>query len=50
MLATLEDDEIDDILARTNLVEFTPATVWQPRKIKERLARIRKQGYAHRHN
>lgn len=47
MLATLDDAEIDDILARTNLVQFTPSTVSQPRKIKERLARIRKQGYAH---
>ncbi len=47
LLATLDDAEVDDILARTNLVQFTPATVAQPRKIKERLARIRKQGYAH---
>ncbi|MFJ2991091.1 IclR family transcriptional regulator [Pandoraea sp. NPDC087047] len=47
MLATLDEAEIDDILARTNLVQFTPATVSQPRKIKERLARIRKQGYSH---
>lgn len=47
ILATLGDGEVDDILARTNLVAYTPATVHQPRKIKERIAQIRKQGYAH---
>jgi IclR family transcriptional regulator, pca regulon regulatory protein len=47
ILATLSDGEIDSILSRTNLVAYTPATVVQPRKIKERIAQIRKQGYAH---
>ena len=47
ILATLDDGEIDDILARTNLVAYTAATVYQPRKIKDRIAQIRKQGYAH---
>jgi IclR family pca regulon transcriptional regulator len=47
ILATFGDGEIDDILARTNLVAYTSATVHQPRKIKERIAQIRKQGYAH---
>lgn len=47
ILATLADGEIDDILARTNLVPYTTSTVYQPRKIKERIAQIRKQGYAH---
>jgi DNA-binding IclR family transcriptional regulator len=47
ILATLADGEIDDILARTNLVPFTPSTVYQPRKIKDRIAQIRRQGYAH---
>ncbi|MGF6774096.1 IclR family pca regulon transcriptional regulator [Paraburkholderia sp. GAS199] len=47
ILATLQDGEVDDILSRTNLVPFTSSTVYQPRKIKERLAQIRKQGYAH---
>jgi IclR family transcriptional regulator, pca regulon regulatory protein len=47
ILATLDDGEIDDILARTNLVAYTAATVHQPRKIKDRIAQIRKQGYAH---
>jgi IclR family transcriptional regulator, pca regulon regulatory protein len=47
ILATLADGEIDDILARTNLVPYTASTVYQPRKIRERIAQIRKQGYAH---
>ncbi|RDU99614.1 IclR family transcriptional regulator [Trinickia dinghuensis] len=47
ILATLPDGEIDDILSRTNLVPYTAATVYQPRKIKERIVQIRKQGYAH---
>jgi IclR family transcriptional regulator, pca regulon regulatory protein len=47
ILATLPDGEIDDILSRTNLVPYTASTVYQPRKIKERLVQIRKQGYAH---
>ncbi|WP_250469536.1 IclR family transcriptional regulator [Caballeronia sp. GAFFF2] len=47
ILATLADGEIDDILSRTNLVPYTASTVYQPRKIKERIAQIRKQGYAH---
>ncbi|WP_442793686.1 IclR family transcriptional regulator [Paraburkholderia sp. ZP32-5] len=47
ILATLQDGEVDDILSRSNLVAFTSSTVYQPRKIKERLVQIRKQGYAH---
>ncbi|SMG49563.1 IclR family transcriptional regulator [Paraburkholderia susongensis] len=47
ILATLPDGEIDDILSRTNLVPYTASTVYQPRKIRERIAQIRKQGYAH---
>jgi len=47
LLATFDDGELDDILARTNLVAYTAATVYQPRKIKDRIAQIRKQGYAH---
>nr|WP_241202411.1 MULTISPECIES: IclR family transcriptional regulator C-terminal domain-containing protein [unclassified Caballeronia] len=47
ILATLSDGEVEDILARTNLIAYTPSTVHQPRKIKDRIAQIRKQGYAH---
>ncbi|EUC12983.1 UNVERIFIED_ORG: IclR family transcriptional regulator [Burkholderia sp. CF145] len=47
ILATLPDGEIEDILSRTNLVPYTSSTVYQPRKIRDRIAQIRKQGYAH---
>lgn len=47
ILATLDDGQIDDILARTNLVPYTASTVYQSRKVKERIHQIRKQGYAH---
>jgi DNA-binding IclR family transcriptional regulator len=47
ILATLPDGEIDDLLSRTNLVPYTSSTVYQPRKIKDRIAQIRRQGYAH---
>jgi len=47
ILATFDDGDIDDILSRSNLVPYTASTVYQPRKIKERIAQIRKQGYAH---
>ncbi len=47
MLATLGDGEIDDLLARTNLLAYTPFTIHEPKRIKERIARIRLQGYAH---
>ncbi|WP_244818248.1 IclR family transcriptional regulator [Caballeronia sp. Lep1P3] len=47
ILATLSDGEIDDILSRTNLVAYTASTVCEPRRIRERIARIRKAGYAH---
>lgn len=47
ILATLPDGEIDDILSRTNLVPYTASTVYEPRKIRERIVQIRKQGYAH---
>lgn len=47
ILATLGDGEVEDILSRTNLIAYTPSTVHQPRKIKDRIAQIRKQGYAH---
>ena len=47
MLAHLEEKEVDAILAATDLVKHTPHTVAQPRAIKQRLAEIRKAGYAH---
>ena len=47
MMARLPDDEVDRILAESDLAPHTPHTVFQPRAIKERLAAIRKAGYAH---
>ncbi len=47
ILATLDDGDIDDILSRSNLVQYTASTVHEPHKIKKRIEQIRKQGYAH---
>ncbi|MBU6493955.1 MAG: helix-turn-helix domain-containing protein [Burkholderiales bacterium] len=47
ILSTLPDAQVDDILARTHLVAHTPSTVTSVKKIKERLALIRRAGYAH---
>ncbi|PTQ92985.1 DNA-binding IclR family transcriptional regulator [Paraburkholderia sp. GV068] len=47
ILAPFEDGEIDDILARTKLVAYSAATVYQPRKIKDRIAHVRNEGSAH---
>ena len=47
MLAHLPEEEVDAILAASELVKHTPHTVVQPRAIKQRLAEIRTAGYAH---
>lgn len=47
ILATFADGEIEDILSRSNLMPHTPATVFHPQRIRERIAQIRRQGYAH---
>ncbi|MFT4065883.1 MAG: IclR family transcriptional regulator [Paraburkholderia sp.] len=47
ILATFSDGEVQDILSRSNLIAYTSSTVFQPGKIRERIARIRKLGYAH---
>jgi IclR family transcriptional regulator, pca regulon regulatory protein len=47
MLAHLPEEEVDAVLAGSNLVKHTPYTVVQPRAIKQRLAEIRSAGYAH---
>src|SRR3569623_300249 len=41
ILATLPDGEIDDIQSRTHLEAYTASPVYQPRKIRERIAQIR---------
>jgi len=47
ILASLPDERVDEILARSNLIQHTPHTVAKPKAIRERLAEIRKKGYAH---
>lgn len=47
MLSTWDDDAVDAVLAASQLVKHTPATVADPRRIKARLARFRAAGYAH---
>ncbi|MCE9658520.1 MAG: helix-turn-helix domain-containing protein [Burkholderiales bacterium] len=46
MLSTWSPEEVDDVLAKSDLVKHTPRTVTDPRRIKARLARIRAAGYA----
>ena len=47
MLSVRDSHEVDDILGRTDLKMYTPYTVVDKSRIKERLARFREQGYAH---
>lgn len=47
MLAHLPDEEVTEILKRSNLVQHTPHTIAAPKAIKDRLQKIRSQGYAH---
>jgi len=47
MMAHLPPEQVEHILASSDLVQHTPYTIAQPRSIRERLAAIRKAGYAH---
>jgi len=47
MLSTWPAEQVDDVLAKSELIKHTPRTVAEPRRIKTRLARIRAAGYAH---
>ena len=47
ILAQLPDEEVTKILDNTELLQHTQHTVFQPAKIRTRLAAIRKAGYAH---
>ena len=47
ILSTWSSQEVDQVLAKSELVKYTPRTVADPRRIKTRLARIRTAGYAH---
>jgi len=46
LLAFMEDAEIDRVIAQTGLARITGATICDPRKLKEELAKIRGLGYA----
>ena len=46
ILSTWAPEEVDEVLARSELVKHTARTVTDPRRIKARLVRIRALGYA----
>lgn len=46
ILSTWSSQDVDDVLARSELIKHQPRTVTDPRRIKARLVRIRAQGYA----
>ncbi|WP_373065406.1 IclR family transcriptional regulator [Gemmatimonas sp.] len=46
ILSTWPSQEVDEVLAKSELVKHMPSTVADPRRIKARLARIRTAGYA----
>ncbi|WP_050475630.1 IclR family transcriptional regulator [Herbaspirillum rhizosphaerae] len=47
IMSTLSEAEVDDILDHTDLKMYTPFTIADRDKIKQRLAKFREQGYAH---
>ncbi|WP_211463510.1 IclR family transcriptional regulator [Collimonas silvisoli] len=47
LLSTMSDEEVDAILAASELRQHTPFTIVDPKKIKLRLVTFREQGYAH---
>lgn len=46
MLSLLNDDEIASILARSKLLQYTPRTITDVAKIREKIERARHDGYA----
>jgi IclR family pca regulon transcriptional regulator len=46
LLAGLPDDELSVRLARAELAGFTPRTITSPARLREEIARVRRQGYA----
>ena len=46
MLAQLPDETIDEILTRSDLKPIMPNTIWEPERIKQRIAETRKRKYA----
>lgn len=47
MLATLPDDEIAQVLDRSQLLQHTQRTIFKPKAIRDRIERVRAAGYAH---
>jgi len=45
-LAGLEDSRIEDILRRSDLRAYTPRTIFEPDRIRERIAETRQRGFA----
>jgi IclR family pca regulon transcriptional regulator len=46
MLATLDDRAIEQVLSNSELKRYTPFTITDPRRIKNKLIKIRKSGFA----
>jgi DNA-binding IclR family transcriptional regulator len=47
LLATYPDDEVDDILQRSQFQQYTPATVTDVGQIREHIKRVREERFAH---
>ncbi len=46
LLAGLSDDELDKVLQKTVLKQYTPNTITEPNVLREHLCLVREQGYA----
>ncbi len=46
LLAFLAEKELDHVLSRVELKQFTGQTITEPEKLKQELEQVRKQGYA----
>ncbi|MBZ8134454.1 IclR family transcriptional regulator [Afifella sp. IM 167] len=46
MMAHLEDEEVEDIIARSERKPLTPKTITEPGKIRAKIAEARRDGYA----
>ncbi|MEW8977968.1 MAG: IclR family transcriptional regulator [Symbiobacterium sp.] len=46
LLAHLPEDQLNDVLARIPLTQFTTSTITDPNRLREELAQIRQQGFA----
>jgi IclR family pca regulon transcriptional regulator len=46
IMAQLDDDEVDEIIQRSNRRKFTPRTITDPQEIREKVLEARENGYA----